>query len=142
MIEDNASKNYLLNYKEGGDLGPMRIIRIDFAVDADSYDKTMEWLREKILRNEREFTLGEYGPFKEEPVMLTVDTDGVERIRRQLSEESRRMSEAGVTAPYFKEPAPTGLRTYAEGGIVIGNPYEIHQIGEQDAGINPPSDHL
>ena len=135
MIEDNATKNYLLNYKEGGDLGPMRIIRIDFAVDADSYDKTMEWLREKILRNEREFTLGEYGPFKEEPIMLAVDTERAKEIRRILSEESRRMSEAGVTAPDFKEPAPTGLRTYADDGIIIKSPYE-------SAGINPPSNDL
>ena len=127
MIEDNASKNYLLNYKEGGDLGPMRIIRIDFAVDADSYDKTMEWLREKILRNEREFTLGEYGPFKEELNVLTVDTEGAEEIKRILSEE-------GMTV-YPKEPAPTGLRTYADGEIIIGNPYGT-------AGINPPSNDL
>lgn len=107
MIEDNATKNYLLDYRTGGDLGPMRIISISFAVDADSYDGTMEWLREKILRNDREFTLGEYGPFKEEPQQVTV---------------------------YPKEPSPSGLRTYAEGQIIIGNPYET-------TGINPPSTH-
>jgi len=113
MIEENATKNYLLDYRTGGDLGPMRIISISFAVDADSYDMTMEWLREKILRNEREFTMGEYGPFKEEPQQVQV---------------------------YPKEPSPSGLRTYADGEIMIGNPYDMGN--NQNAGINPPNTHL
>ena len=66
MIEEEATRNYLLDYRMCGDLGPMRIICINFVVNEEDAAKTEEWLREKILRNEREFTLGEFGPFKAE----------------------------------------------------------------------------
>ncbi len=65
MIEEESRKNYLLDYKASGDIGNMKIITINFAVSAGAdYDRAIEWMREKLLRNEREFTLGDYGPYK------------------------------------------------------------------------------
>ena len=83
MTDEN--RNYLLDYKESGDLGPLKIITINFAVSEDEYKTAIEWLRGKILRNDREFTLGEYGPFKmeESPQVLVakekVDFSGISR---------------------------------------------------------------
>ena len=73
MMEEEATRNYLLDYRMCGDLGPMRIISINFVVNEEDAKRTEEWLREKILRNEREFTLGEFGPFKEEPVQIVTE---------------------------------------------------------------------
>jgi len=73
MIEEEATRNYLLDYRMCGDLGPMRIICINFVVNEEDAKRTEEWLREKVLRNEREFTLGEFGPFKEEAPQKTTE---------------------------------------------------------------------
>jgi len=72
-MEEEATRNYLLDYRMCGDLGPMRIISINFVVNEEDAKQTEEWLREKILRNEREFTLGEFGPFKEETAEAAAD---------------------------------------------------------------------
>jgi len=75
----NENRNYLLDYRESGDLGPLKIITINFAVSEDEYKTAIEWLRGKILRNDREFTLGEYGPFKmEEPPQVLVAKERVD----------------------------------------------------------------
>jgi len=77
MTDEN--RNYLLDYRESGDLGPLKIISLNFAVNEEDYQTTVEWLREKILRNNREFTLGEYGPFKmEEPPQVLVAKERVD----------------------------------------------------------------
>lgn len=106
MTEDN--RNYLLDYREGGDLGPMKIISINFAVREEDYQTTVDWLREKILRNEREFTMGEYGPFRKDLSSVIIpDPTEVEELRKKLS---------------------TGMKTYEDGGIIIGNPHDMRII--------------
>jgi len=83
MTDEN--RNYLLDYRESGDLGPLKIISLNFAVNEQDYKTTVEWLREKILRNNREFTLGEYGPFKDPNILVADATDlNVEEFRKQL----------------------------------------------------------
>ena len=67
MKDENT--NYLLDYRTGGEIGPMKIICINFAVaEGEDYDRTLDWLRRKLMENDRKFTLGDYGPFKDEPV--------------------------------------------------------------------------
>lgn len=98
MIEGEAARNYLLDYRMCGDLGPMRIISINFVVSEEDAKRTEEWLREKILRNEREFTLGEFGlgPFKAE----MPPEKSVERIE---------LSSDGSAGTEVWQGSPTGL---------------------------------
>ncbi|MBE6524468.1 MAG: hypothetical protein E7Z65_06325 [Thermoplasmata archaeon] len=84
MSDEN--RNYLLDYRESGDLGPLKLISLNFAVNEEDYQTTVEWLRGKILRNNREFTLGEYGPFKDPNILVADPKDlKVEELRRSLS---------------------------------------------------------
>jgi len=109
-MKTDANSNYLLDYRECGDLGPMKIISINFAVREEDYQTTVDWLREKILRNEREFTMGEYGPFRKDPpspAVIIPDPTEVEELRKQLS---------------------TGMKTYEDGGIIIGNPHDLRIV--------------
>lgn len=80
----SSERNYLLDYRESGDLGPLKVIAINFAVSEEDYKTTVEWLREKILRNEREFTLGEYGPFKEGPAHMVLVADPTEEQKQEI----------------------------------------------------------
>ena len=104
-MKTDANSNYLLDYRESGDLGPMKIISINFAVREEDYQTTVDWLREKILRNNREFTLGEYGPFKDPNILVADPKDlNVEELRKQVL---------------------AGMKTYEDGGIIIGNPHDM-----------------
>ena len=63
MTDDN--RNYLLDFRQSGTIGPMRIITLNFAVaEGKDYDQTVDWLTKKLFDNKRGFTLGEYGPHK------------------------------------------------------------------------------
>lgn len=74
----DEGRNYLLDYKESGDLGPLKIITINYAVDAEEYEAAIEWLRRKILANDREFTLNEPAP-----LILTADPERLKGLERQ-----------------------------------------------------------
>ncbi|MBE6524461.1 MAG: hypothetical protein E7Z65_06290 [Thermoplasmata archaeon] len=67
MNGEESSKKYLLDYRQGGTMGPMKILTMSFAVDEKDYDKVIAHLSRMLLVNERAFTIGEY----EEPEELT-----------------------------------------------------------------------
>ena len=106
MIEEETTKNYLLDYRTGGSLGPMKIICINFAVaEGDDYGNTIDWLRKKVMENNREFTLGEFGPFKEEPPKIIKMDPTPEQVQE--------------VKDYVQQ---TGVRAFPDSIVVISDP--------------------
>lgn len=87
----NDKKSYILDYRNGGGIGPMRIINLNIAMSESDWREMDKWLQEKLLRNDREISLSDY---KEEELETTPDTSGIilcnnEADHSESTEENR-----------------------------------------------------
>ena len=59
-------KAYLLDFKESGEIGPMRIVSMNLAVEEKDLQELHQWLTMKLLVNQRALTMNECDPVSEE----------------------------------------------------------------------------